>query len=641
MNHLDDTRQREVFWFFLAAMVCAFWLYRQSFGFLWTYDDIVVLVRNPDIRSFTNFFKNYYPGRPVRELTYMLDYKLFGLHPAGYHFQNIFWHALDGTLLFALIRRLGGRFWASCLAVAIFLVHPVQTEVVANIATRKDSLALAFALLSILAFIRFSNVQGRRWPWLLLTLLCYWIGYEAKQNVALLLFVYMAYEVAFLEKQERFLTRRRWPLVAGGLAGCGIFVYWVFGYFLTPRFLESLQGLAGKYGMTTPLDRWHYYLLVFKAPALLFSKVFWPVGLTPEQSLTASRSIFDPWVLSGLGLLVLFAIGLIFTYRHSKPAFVFLVMVVSFWLPVSDLLGYLSYLVAGRYLYAPMAGLAGLLAIALGRHLERPAVGAFAVVLSAGLLCPLTLRQEGVWKSPTALYTYIVQVNPRSEVALRELAHEAEARQDYRSAKGFLERCLQIDPDNGKALNDFGALYIRMGNYGAAEKYLKKAVAIEPRQQDAYFNLGVVAAKQGKVAVAKEYYRKGLAVYPERPSVYIALAGLYAEGKEYDDAEAVLRQGISLGLQKGRLLSSLGDIFLQAKMYPRAMGAYREALENSPRYSPALLGKAEVFAAQKNTAGVKRVLGEAERRSAQGAGQIRKILAAMSQVSGNMGAKVK
>ena len=78
--------------------VLAFLAYANTFGNGWTYDDFPVIVENPDVRSWAEFLRNSYPGRPLRELTYLFDHALFGLNPAGWHLQQIFWHALNACL---------------------------------------------------------------------------------------------------------------------------------------------------------------------------------------------------------------------------------------------------------------------------------------------------------------------------------------------------------------------------------------------------------------------------------------------------------------------------------------------------------------------------------------------------------------
>ena len=97
--------------------------------FVW--DDTWYVVRNEALRSWSyapQYFydvttmagERYMPlFRPIRNLTYAVDYSLWGLHPAGWHLQNIFWHAVCVVLVFFLTRRISHRGDGAALIAAI------------------------------------------------------------------------------------------------------------------------------------------------------------------------------------------------------------------------------------------------------------------------------------------------------------------------------------------------------------------------------------------------------------------------------------------------------------------------------------------------------------------------------------------
>ncbi|MCP4599725.1 MAG: hypothetical protein GY847_04165 [Proteobacteria bacterium] len=148
-------------WMFLLMLGLAYAVYVPSFGAVWLMDDLTVIVNNPDVRSLAAFWENYRPGRPLRELTYLIDYQFFGLEPFGYHFQQVLWHGLNAFLVYLLAMRFRLPWVVSVFASLIFLTHPVQVEVLANISHRKDSLSLAFCLLSFHAYLTARNGQGK------------------------------------------------------------------------------------------------------------------------------------------------------------------------------------------------------------------------------------------------------------------------------------------------------------------------------------------------------------------------------------------------------------------------------------------------------------------------------------------------
>src|SRR5437762_191118 len=83
-------------------------------GFFW--DDHEMIERNPLIRTISlenlrhAFSNDVFEGkgdayfRPLQTIMNMIDYKIWGLHPFGYHLANLFFHVLAALLLFAILR---------------------------------------------------------------------------------------------------------------------------------------------------------------------------------------------------------------------------------------------------------------------------------------------------------------------------------------------------------------------------------------------------------------------------------------------------------------------------------------------------------------------------------------------------------
>ena len=145
----------------LLLLLAAFALFANTFGAEWNYDDFPVIVDNPDVLSFANFFKDQFPGRPLREFTFVIDHALFGMAPAGWHIQHIFWHAFCAWLLWLLAVRLDFGRTVAWITSLFFLVHPLQVETVANLSHRKESLALVFSLLALLVVVGLIGERGR------------------------------------------------------------------------------------------------------------------------------------------------------------------------------------------------------------------------------------------------------------------------------------------------------------------------------------------------------------------------------------------------------------------------------------------------------------------------------------------------
>ena len=469
----------KIFWPALLLMVGAFLLYANSFGNVWTYDDFPVVVDNPDIRSLVGFFADAHPGRPLRELTYLLDHALFGLQPGGWHIQNVFWHGLNAVLVFLLLGRLGVESRVAWFASLLFLVHPIQVEVVANISHRKDSLALCFVLLALLCHIRACEQGRRRWGWEAGMLGAWALALLAKQNAVVLPLVLLAYEYAFLADGRRILLKKR--MFGAGVAVASLLggLFWYRHFVASSGFqaetAKLLQSKANYFDGAT-LDL--YYRMVLKSWVFMLGKVIYPTNLALEYTYSIPAGWFDPWVLAACLLLLAYAVGLWLSARHSPAVFFGLVWVGSFWLPVANLWP-LSYFAADRYVYVPMVGLCLLLALLFDRVLRTTTGRALVPAALIAILGVLTWQQNRVWKNPETLWTQAHRVSSQSTFALNNLGNVYFLKGDLLKARDFYSRAAALNPMNATAHYNLGLIYQRVGLQAEALKNFRKFLVID------------------------------------------------------------------------------------------------------------------------------------------------------------------
>ena len=139
----------------IVAAVCIAYFSFLSGGFIW--DDDTYLTDNPIIKASDGLYRfwssvdpvDYYP---VSNTTLWIEWRLWGMNPAGYRVTNLLLHIFESLLIWVILRKLSipGAFFAAL----IFAVHPVNVEAVVWIAQRKDMLAFLFFLLSILCYLK-------------------------------------------------------------------------------------------------------------------------------------------------------------------------------------------------------------------------------------------------------------------------------------------------------------------------------------------------------------------------------------------------------------------------------------------------------------------------------------------------------
>ena len=163
--HRQIPDERYIPWIMLFLAVVSCLLYINTLGHDFVFDDITLILQNPQVLDFdlSGIF-SLQGYRPVRTLTHALEWVLVGQSPMFFHLNNIILHVFNVLLVFLVLNRLAGSWAAALVGSVLFMVHPVQTAAVAYISGRKDLLATAFILLGFWFYVKASeSIRGGRW----------------------------------------------------------------------------------------------------------------------------------------------------------------------------------------------------------------------------------------------------------------------------------------------------------------------------------------------------------------------------------------------------------------------------------------------------------------------------------------------
>lgn len=144
-----------------CATFAAYWP-ALSAGFIW--DDDVMLTSNAAVKARDGLLQMWLSTRsvdywPVTGTSFWIEWRLWGMHAAGYHVSNVLQHLASAAMLWAVLRRLSipGAWVAACL----YALHPVNVESVAWITQRKNTLSQVLLLLSVLTYLRYDRAMSR------------------------------------------------------------------------------------------------------------------------------------------------------------------------------------------------------------------------------------------------------------------------------------------------------------------------------------------------------------------------------------------------------------------------------------------------------------------------------------------------
>lgn len=412
---------------------------------------------------------------PVRDLTVLLDFALFGDNYVWHHAVSLLWYALGCLGFLAVASRLLPRPGAAWLAAALYTLHPVHVESVAWLASRKDVVSLAFFFAACwVGVVR--REAGGRWVSAGLLLLAMW----AKNTAIVLPAVLVAWDLLVRREpvDARWLARwAPWALVVATGLAISTRLGQVVGIFAERRWEGPVELLALQ-------GQIHLHYL---------ASMVWPPGLSasypdPVLDLGAPRV----WVGIGVFLGLVSAVPLL--ARRNAPA----ALGVAWWiltlLPVSHLLPLQNY-VADRYLLIPSAGLV-LALVSLWPAQVPTGVTRGVAVAAAVLLSLLSWGRSAVWLDSASLWADAVEKNP-SAANIAFLAGAVE-REDRARAEAILRDGLTRFPEAGALWAGLGVQLMARGETAEAEDALRRALPAMPDARKPLNNLLVLLNRQGR-----------------------------------------------------------------------------------------------------------------------------------------------
>lgn len=214
-------------------------LYLNTIGHQYAFDDYIVITGN----NFTqqgfaglydlmtrDFFEGIYGEqgmdltggryRPLSLLMFAIEYELFGLNPTIGHFINIVLYSLTSFLLFRVLcnwlDKTKGGIVIAFVATLLFAIHPIHTEVVANIKSRDEIVGLLLVLVTMHGIYLSLYQENKKWR--LIALVAFFFSMLSKENaftfVALIPFSLFVLRKMSLEEAIKFSV----PFIVVGFA---------------------------------------------------------------------------------------------------------------------------------------------------------------------------------------------------------------------------------------------------------------------------------------------------------------------------------------------------------------------------------------------------------------------------------------
>jgi len=482
--------------------------------------------------------------RPVTLLTFAVDWDLWGGRPFGFHLVNVLLHAGVTALVFRLLGGIGAGLIGAVVGAAIFAVHPVHVEAVANVVGRAELLAAGGFLAACLVHLRGSRGWGAAacvGGLYLLSMGSKEIGITLPAVLLLLHFARAGSAAAALES-----ARGHWR--SGVALVAALVVYFALraaniGAAIGDSPAPWFWGEPPATRVWTAIRIWPEYVRLLLFPLELLPD-YGPSVILPEPAWSRPLVLLG-FLTGGVAL----AVGLL-CWRRARLVSIGLLWFAITVFPVSGLAFPTGILLAERTLYLPSIGLA--LALAGGidaLRVQRPVWlrPALALLLVLGLGGALrTWVQNPVWRDDASLMRYLVQTRPDNYRAQWALAHDLAARGEFDRALEYMAAALEVVPGYFNLRMEYGMGLFDLGRYEEAADQFAFARELVPEAELTHLLHLVSLVQAGRNEEAVAVGAGVLARLPESDAAHHHLAIALGRIGAWEEARWARTQAIRL-----------------------------------------------------------------------------------------------
>lgn len=441
------------------------------------------------------------------------------------HFLNVVWYALAAIVLLALLRAVvfRGSPLAAMVAVVLFVIHPVHTEVVANVKSRDEIMSLLFISLTLLLAVQYHRRHGL--GLLVASLVCFVMALLSKEYAITLLVILPLSLYVFEQADIRKAAMATLPFVL--VAACyALLRLQVLG----PRNpLSDTDIQINPYAYASAAQK----LATEISTSLRYLKLLiWPHPLSSDYSYAQIpyTDFADPIVWLSLVVHISLAAGIVvYAVRRHVLAFALSFYLLHLLL-VNNFLFDIGATMGERLIFHSSLGF--VIALVYGAaHLVRrykvsSMVGMVVLLLVTIAAGYKTTARNRDWKNNGTLFFKDIEVSPNSFLVNLNVATILCNRTDY-------------EPDSVR----------RRADLERAIPLFDKVIGMQDNFLLGYMNRAIAWLKLGepdRMVSDLDAVRRIYPIYPQLLPMYYRAAQLYLAKQNTDSARRVVQTGLQL-----------------------------------------------------------------------------------------------
>lgn len=489
------------FWFGFAVL-----LYINTMNHSYVIDDMIVVNNNSltkeGISSIPEIFKHSYlfgydgredeSYRPLTLTTFAIERSLFDANSSMSHFVQILLYGLCILLLFKLLSEIfpKEKSYLIYIVTGLFLIHPIHTEVVANVKSRDELLCALFLFWSLLFFVKY--VKSKKIGQIVLSALLFFLATLSKETAVPSIILFPALNWVMNKDNLKQVILNSVAFFVPLLIYIGIRTS-VLSDVLIQDPIDPVANSLALADSTSELLASNFAIFSKYIQLLIL-----PLNLSWDYSISTFETVGFNSISALIGLLflmVMVGLMLVGLWKRSMVGFGALLFLATFAV-TSNFFFLINCVLGERFMFIPLLGFL-LMLIPLLDKLNA------SITNKKIILIPLLL------------------------IAVFYVGRTATRNMDWKDNISIYEAGTAISPNSVKAHFNLGTEYLQQGNlstdslvrtqwYEKAKQSLNTARTIYPKYANIYENLGYILIEQGKLtsnpAQKRTFFEEGLTV---------------------------------------------------------------------------------------------------------------------------------
>jgi len=625
----------------IGAAICAliaFALYANTLGHDYTVDDGTVISNNKitkkGISAIPEIFTSSYRAgfwdrkeglyRPLSVAMFAVEWQLAPENPAPGHWINVVLYALTAFLLMMTLSAVFKEYSVLLpfTATLLFVIHPLHTEVVANIKSRDEILCFLFVILTLMYLHKY--ITSGKISSLFISAVSFFLAYLSKESAITMVAIIPLFIWFFSAKSIKSILTTSMVFVGVTL------IYMLIRYSV----LGEIRGSAELQLINNSILGTNNVVDQFATAVAIMGKYFYllvvphPLSFDYSYNQIPLYSIGSPAALISL-IICLYLAFLAFKGISKKDPVSFAILFFFGTIVlVSNVLFLIESSMAERFTYMPSLGFTIAISFVLlkvfkllkpipandfkGLFTAKPAFTS-VILLVLVLYSFKTISRNSDWKNNLTLLAKDVKTAPNSAriryaYGSALLIEKALVEKDPGLKNGYLDKSIvelekgvSILPNYAEAWNHLGIAYKERKNGAAAVNAFEKARSYKQYTDvDFFIASGLAYGMVQKYDLAIADFTKAISIDPKNAEAFNNKGMYLSEKGMLDSALIYLNKAIEIKPDSYEAIYNKGNNYAKAGDFTAAITLYNEAIKVKPDYTDAVLNLGNSYAALKD-----------------------------------------